>query len=249
MQTRTELRYLYRLKTQFGGLYPTLGTYSGAKPIALLGFLSTLKEPFNAYGTSEAVAVRALAYFLTKQAKDVYQAQVKPGTLDSSNALEETWPYLNNALIRRFLADDDILQSAYDSVVRATQDASEDEIKYSQRVKDAARECCHVLQPIRLLNSYMRVLHEATRERIQEQVRRLPLRERAYLVTVRQMVAAKGRAQGTLLRPHSSRSAAVRTSGARPSTRTPAFFTEPQVDLAPVQYPSPPTTSTTSTSF
>ena len=37
-----ELRHLYRLKTQIDGLYPTLGTYSGAKPISLLGFLSNL---------------------------------------------------------------------------------------------------------------------------------------------------------------------------------------------------------------
>ena len=56
-----ELRNLYRLKTQIDGLYPTLGTYSGAKPIPLLGFLCTLKEAFNTYGTSEAVAVRDLA--------------------------------------------------------------------------------------------------------------------------------------------------------------------------------------------
>ena len=149
-----ELRDLYRLKTQFDGLYPTLGTYSGANPISLLGFLSTLKEAFNAYGTSEAVAVRALAYFLAKEAKNMYQAQVNPGALDSRNALEVTWPYVTNALIRRFLADD-VLQSAYDAVVRATQGASEDEIKFAQRITDAARECCYVFQPMELVNSYV----------------------------------------------------------------------------------------------
>ena len=120
-----ELRHLYRVKTQIDGLYPTLGTYSGAKMISQLGILSTLKEAFNAFGTSEAVAARALAYFLAKEAKDVYQAQVNPGALDSRNALETTWPYVTNALICRFLADD-ILQSAHDAVVRATHGASED---------------------------------------------------------------------------------------------------------------------------
>ena len=111
MPNGAELRHLYRLKTQIDGLYPALGTYSGAKPISLLGFLSTPKEVFNAYGTSEAVAVRALADFLAKEAKDLYQAQVSLGALDSRNALEATWPYLTNALIGRFFADD-ILQSA-----------------------------------------------------------------------------------------------------------------------------------------
>ena len=96
-----------------------MGTYSGAKPISLLGFLSTLKEAFNSCGTSEAVAVRALAYFLAKESKDVYQAQGSPGALDSRNALEGTSPYVINALIRRFLVDD-ILQTAYDAVVRST---------------------------------------------------------------------------------------------------------------------------------
>ena len=85
--------------------------------------------------------------------------------------------------------------------MRATQEASEDEIKFAQRITDAARECCHVFQPMELVNSYVRGLHEATRERIQEQVRRLPLKERADLVTVRQIAAAEGRAQRALLRP------------------------------------------------
>ena len=149
-----ELRHLYRPKTQIDGLYATSGTYSGVKPISLLGFLSTFKEVFNAYGTSEAVTVRALAYFLAKEAKDVYQAQVNPGALDSPNALEATWPYVTNALIRRFLADD-IPQSAYDAVVCATQGASEDEIKFAQRITDAARECSHVFQPMELVNSFV----------------------------------------------------------------------------------------------
>ena len=115
-----------------------------------------------------------MAYFLAKEAKDVYQAE-DPGALDSRNALEATWPYATNALIRRFLADD-ILQSAYDAVLRATQGASEDEIKFAQRITDAARECCHVLQSMELVNIYVRGLQQATLERIQEQVRRLPSR-------------------------------------------------------------------------
>ena len=68
---------------------------------------------------------------------------------------------MTNALVRCFLPDD-ILQTANDAVVRATQGAMEDEIKYAQRITDAARECCHVFQPMKLVNSYVRGLHEAT---------------------------------------------------------------------------------------
>ena len=119
----------------------------------------------------------------------------------------------------------------------------------AQRITDAARKCCHVFQPMELVNIYVRGLHEATRERIQEQVRRLPLKKRADLATVRQIAAAEGRAQRALLRPRSVRPGAVRASGVRPLTRAPTFFMEPQVDSAPAQYPSPPTTPTTSKSF
>ena len=49
------------------------------------------------------------------------------------------WTYVTNALIHLFLADE-ILQNAYDAVVRATQRVSEDEVKFEQRITDAARE-------------------------------------------------------------------------------------------------------------
>ena len=119
------------------------------------------------------------------------------------------------------------LVRAYDAVVRATQGTTEDEIKYAQRIRDAARECCHVFQPMELVSSYVRGLHEVTRERIQEQVRRLPLKERSDLVTVRQIAAAEGRAQRALRPPRSIRPGAVRSASARSSTRAPTFFVEP----------------------
>ena len=102
---------------------------------------------------------------------------------------------------------------------------------------------------MQLVNSYVQGLHEATRERTQEQVRRLPLKERADLVTVRQTAAAEARAQRALLRPKSIRPGGVRSAGARQSTRTPTFFIEPNVDSMPVPCLTPPTTPTTSTSF
>ena len=155
---------------------------------------------------------------------------------------------MTNALIRRFLADD-ILQSAYDAVMRATQGASEDEIKFAQRITDAAQECCHLFQPMKLVNSYVRGLHEATRERTQEQVQRLPLKERADFMTVRQIPAAERRAQRALLRAKAIRPGGVRSASERLPARTPTFFMEPNVYPMPFPYPSPNTTPTTSASF
>ena len=80
-------------------------------------------------------------------------------------------------------------------------------------------------------------------------MRRLSLKERPDLVTVRQIAAAEGRGQRALLRPRSIRPGVVRTWSACPSTSTPKFFMKLQVYLAPVQYPSPLTTPTTLTSF
>ena len=106
-----------------------------------------------------------------------------------------------------------------------------------------------MFQPMELVNSYVRGLHEATRERIQEQVQRLPLKERADLVTVRQIAAAEGRAQRALLSPQAIRPEGVRSANTRQTARTPTFFMEPNVDSMPVPYLTPPTTPTTSTSF
>ena len=80
-------------------------------------------------------------------------------------------------------------------------------------------------------------------------MRRFPVKERADLVTVRQIAAAEGRAQRALLRTRSIRPGTVRSTSARPSTRTPTSFMEPQGASAPTQYPSSSTTPTTSTSI
>ena len=166
---------------------------------------------------------------------DMYQAQVNLGALDSRNTPGATSPYVTIALIRLFLADD-IMQSTYDAVVRATQGTSQDEIKFAQCISDALRECCHVFKPMELVNSYVQGLHEATREMNQEQVRRLPLKECADLVTVRQFAATEGRAQRALLRSKSIRPRAVRSARA---VRIPTFFLEPNLESMPFPYPSP----------
>ena len=49
---------IHRLKKRIGGLLPTLREFDGKKPIALLTFLSQLREGLNALGVSEVAAVR-----------------------------------------------------------------------------------------------------------------------------------------------------------------------------------------------
>ena len=97
--------------------------------------------------------------------------------------------------------------------------------------------CASDVTPIELVNSYVSGLHEATRERIQEQVKRLPLKERADLFTVLHIAAAEGRAQRALLRPKSIRSGGVCSAIARQAARTTTFFTERHVKSMPVRYP------------
>ena len=137
----------------------------------------------------------------------------------------------------------------HDAVVSATQEVSEDEVKFAQRITDAEHECCHVLQPTELLNCCVRGLLETTRERIQEQVRRLPFKERADLVIVRKIATAEGRAQCALLRRKSSPATVARAASVRQAAGNPKFFIELNVDSMPVLYPSSLTTPTTLTSF
>lgn len=70
----------------------------------------------EALGKSKGVVVRILAYLLSEDAKDAYQAQIVPGT--RTQALETTWRYVIQALVRRLLTDD-VLQTAQDEVIRA----------------------------------------------------------------------------------------------------------------------------------
>ena len=68
------------IKKRVGGLLPTLREFDGKKPIALLTFLSQLREGLNALGVSEAAAVRVLAFLLAGDAKSFYDSVTMSGT-------------------------------------------------------------------------------------------------------------------------------------------------------------------------
>lgn len=239
-----DLRRMYRLKKQVDGLNTTMGVFDGSDPMELLSFLATFKKAMDGLSKSEAVAVRVLAYFLADDAKDAYQSQMSPGALDQGTAFSMSWPYVVHMLIKRFLTDD-VLQESYDGVTRAVQREGEDEINFAQRIMDAARLCRHVFSPAELVNHYVRGLTEATRERVQEQVRRMSFADRSKLVTVCQLAAAKGRAQRAEERARAAssktKSTAVRSTTKQAHTKT------MHIDVADA-FSSPSTPSASATS-
>lgn len=74
------LRVMYRMKSQIDGSCPILETLGGFSPIRLPPFIATTKDALDALKKSERISVLILAYFLKKDSKNTYQAQVNSGT-------------------------------------------------------------------------------------------------------------------------------------------------------------------------
>lgn len=86
---------------------------------------------------------------------------------------------------------------------------------------DSSRVCRHVFLSAELLNSYVRGIQEATREKIEEQVRRLPQNERASMVSVSKLATSKGRSHRALLNNATSFSSRGSTNTIKPLSRAP----------------------------
>ena len=71
---------IHWLKKRISGLLRTLHEFDGKKPIALLTFLSKLREGLNALEVSEAAAVRVLPFLLAGDAKSFYDSVTMCGT-------------------------------------------------------------------------------------------------------------------------------------------------------------------------
>ena len=100
---------------RIGGLLPTLREFDGKKPIALLTFLSPLREEINSLGVSEAAAVRVLAFLLAGDAKSFYDSVTMSGTRSRTVTQTYTWSLVVHSLIYRYLTDTELL-NAYDRV-------------------------------------------------------------------------------------------------------------------------------------
>ena len=117
---------IHRLKKWIGTLLPALREFDWKQPIALLKFLSQLREGLNAIGFSGAAAVRLLAFLLAGDANSFYDAVTMSGTRTRNVAQTYTWPHAVHALIDRYLTDTK-LQNAYDCVTLVAQGTNETE--------------------------------------------------------------------------------------------------------------------------
>ena len=101
------------------------------------------------------------------------------------------WPYVVHSLIDRYLTDTEV-QDAYDRVTLIAQRPNENENDYADRIAAAARDCANVFEDHALVHYYVRGLLATTRERVTEDLRRLPEKERNDLTAIRRLATAQG---------------------------------------------------------
>ena len=111
------------------------------------------------------------------------------GTRSRNTNRTYTWPYVVHSLIGRYLTDMD-LQDAYDRVTLIPQRPNEND--YADRIAAAARNCAKVFEEQALVHYYVRGLLATTRERVTEDLRRLPEKERNDLTAIRRLATAQG---------------------------------------------------------
>ena len=80
-----------------------------------------------------------------------------------------------HSLINRYLTDTE-LQNAYDRVTLIAQRTNETENEYADRISEAPRDCANLFEDHALVHYYVRGLIETTRDRVIEDLRRLPER-------------------------------------------------------------------------
>lgn len=193
---------VYDCKRRIDGLHPTLGTFSGSPPIKLLSFLATIRDALDTTGASEAIGMRAIAYFLEGEALDVHEEQLSSATDDYEEELfgesrSCAWPHIIDALLKRFLTDD-VLQEAYNSVTRAGQREGEDEAKFAVRLSSSSRLCRHVFRKADVVNYYLCGLKPSVRELVAQHVRMMSPADRVNLAAVKQAAVAIGKSQRAL---------------------------------------------------
>ena len=188
---QNELEGLESVVNRTKKLFPALENFSGGKPLRLLGLFHTLKKGFDALGIAEAMACRALHFFLTGEAERFYESQSTPGYLTSGMTRRFTWPHLVDAFLKRYLTDD-VLTEAMEKVTRIAQKPGENESDYSNRLVNAAQECSNVFTERELVNHFISGLRPTTRSMISERLMTLPAQQRSDLTVVRRMALAEG---------------------------------------------------------
>ena len=245
--TTDDLNFMHKTKRSLEHLHATLEPFDGTNPIDLIDFLCNIKEGMDSVGKSEDVAVRVLSYLLTGAPKDTYTGQVSPATKKRVSPLAGTWPFVVNALIRRFLTRD-VLREAHDKVVTARQMEGEDELAFCNRVEKDSRVCRFVFDPADVSNAFVSGLNDAVRFRVQEAIKRWSEEDATNLAAVRELAIAEGRAQRAEARPSARTTRPDGPTRSKPAGR--AEKAGVMVVSAPAALaPSFPTTPTSSTSF
>ena len=124
-----------------------------------------------------------LAFLLAGVAKSFYYSVTMSGTRSRTVTQTYTWPHVVHSLTDSYLTDTE-LQNAYDRVTLIAQRTNETENEYADRISEAARDCANVFEDHALVQYYVRVLLETIRERVIEDLRRLPEKERHDLTAV-----------------------------------------------------------------
>ena len=213
---------LHHIKRKPEGLIPTLKPFNGTNSIKLLRYFAELRHDFDALGVPEAAAVRSLYFLLGGEARTFYESFAAQGTLSATRIREFTWPHVVHALLGRYLMDSEF-QKADDRVTLISQRPAEDENAYADRIIAASHDCSNVFEYHTLVHYYFRRLLETSRDKVIEDMRRLPEHEQRELTSIRRLAFA----QGNTVRAQSQAKAKARTPLQR---RTPTMYVseEPQ---------------------
>ena len=239
--TGEDVKNLYKLKDKTENYHRSLKPYDGSDPLALFEFLSIFKKAMNDLGKSEAVAVRVFSYFVTDEAEDQYDSQMTADLALSDGQATDTWPHVVNRLIHTFITDD-VLQDAYNDVIRAQQRPEEHVSDFIMRLQDLAKRCHGVFPQTEMANMVMRGMKPAIRHRIQNTVNSLSAHERSNVTKIRQLAVQEDNAQRTQAAELTSSSAKAAKSK-KPTGRVSKALHIGVSEGAP-QY-SPPTTPST----
>ena len=187
----SELKHMWRMRERAKDLHTTLSVFDGTDPIELLEFLSTYKKAMNGMQKSEAIAVRALTYFLEGVADEAYETHMSPGVGGDDDTC--TWPHVVHMLLDTFLTDEN-LQIAYDHVIRARQGTKEAVGDFITRIQGLARICHDVFSPLELANQALLGMKTSVRQRIMTEVNRLEPQQRT-LARIRHLAVREDQAQ------------------------------------------------------
>ena len=180
-----------KLAAAVKGLVRETLSFDGREPIRLLGFLTDIKRGFDGTGISEGLGVHVVQYFVEGDAARFYRTVTSTALRSFHAPAEVEWPVLVHQFLRRYVPDS-VLGDAYNRVTRMVQREDEDELRYADRIQDAAMDCPGVFTEPMLINYYVRGLPKTTQDTVAEQVSRLPLENRGDFFAVRKIAHAEG---------------------------------------------------------